>query len=310
MRTFDLIVMAHGVLLLDKHAGISSNGALQKVRRLYAGAKAGHTGTLDPLASGLLPICLGEATKFSHALLDADKSYEANIGLGFISSTGDAEGTLQSFGTPDFSIRQLHTVLSAFTGPLDQLPPMHSALKKDGKPLYAYARAGEIVTRQLRKIVIKTLQLIDYDKNHIRIHVNCSKGTYIRVLAQDIGQALGCGGYLLSLRRTGIRELTVADSIGLEELGAMDEPRRLAQLLPVDRLVNTLPALQLSGEATRRIANGLGVAHAALGMGLVRLYDSAGTFLGVGESRTPGTLVAKRLVAQAPTARSSRFAVD
>jgi tRNA pseudouridine55 synthase len=302
--------MQHGVLLLDKPLGISSNIALQRVRRLYQGSKAGHTGTLDPLASGLLPICLGEATKFSQALLSADKSYEASVGLGFISSTGDAEGTLEPYGKPDFSAGQLQRVLASFTGPIDQIPPMHSALKKDGRPLYSYARAGETVTREPRKIIIKVIQLVDYENNTLRIRVDCSKGTYIRVLAEDIGKALECGGYLLSLRRTRIRELTLAEAVGLEELAAMDETCRLGQLLPVDRLVETLPVVHLSCEGSRRIVNGLAVADTTIPGGLVRLYDATGSFLGVGESRTDGMLVAKRLVSQLSGNRNKRLAVD
>jgi tRNA pseudouridine(55) synthase len=199
-------------------------------------SKAGHTGTLDPLATGLLPICLGEATKFSHALLDADKSYEAIIQLGFISSTGDAEGDIQPYGKPDFSEARLHQVLASFVGPIDQIPPMHSALKKDGKPLYSYARAGGTVARIPRKIIINSLQLVDKEGEVLKISVGCSKGTYIRVLAEDIGKSLGCGGYLLALRRTGIRDLRLEDAIGLDQLGELDESSKAARLLPVDRL--------------------------------------------------------------------------
>src|SRR5579859_3140375 len=288
--------MTDGVLLLDKPAGLSSNVALQRVRRLYAWSKAGHTGTLDPLATGLLPICLGEATKFSHALLDADKSYQASIRLGFVSSTGDAEGTLEPYGEPDFTAAQLSQVLASFLGPIEQTPPMHSALKKDGKPLYSYARAGEIVARNPRNITINGLDLIEEKDNCLTISVRCSKGTYIRVLAEDIGKALGCGGYLLALRRTGIRDLGLADAIGLDQLGELDEASRAARLLPVDRLDEILPAIHLDREASKRIVNGLPVSEANPVAGLVRLYDSAGRFIGVGEGRRDGTLIPKRLV--------------
>jgi len=288
--------MTDGVLLLDKPAGLSSNVALQRVRRLYAWSKAGHTGTLDPLATGLLPICLGEATKFSHALLDADKSYQASIRLGFVSSTGDAEGTLEPYGEPDFTAAQLSQVLASFLGPIEQTPPMHSALKKDGKPLYSYARAGEIVARNPRNITINGLDLIEEKDNCLTISVRCSKGTYIRVLAEDIGKALGCGGYLLALRRTGIRDLGLADAIGLDQLGELDEASRAARLLPVDRLVEILPAIHLDREASKRIVNGLPVSEANPVAGLVRLYDSEGCFIGVGEGRRDGMLIPKRLV--------------
>lgn len=294
--------MTDGVLLLDKPSGISSNAALQQVRRLFSWAKAGHAGTLDPLATGLLPICIGEATKFSHSLLDADKSYDASIRLGFVSTTGDAEGVIEAVTSPDFSAIRLQEVLGSFLGPTMQIPPMHSALKKEGRPLYSYARAGETVVREPRKIIIKDLQLIDNKLNVLTISVRCSKGTYIRTLAEDIGRELGCGGYLMSLRRTGIRDLELRDAISLEHLGQMDEPSRGAQLLAVDRLVEGLPRVQLGSEATRRMTTGLVVSHTGSDVGLVRLYDSAGVFLGVGEQRPGGVLVAKRLVSQDPPA--------
>ena len=293
--------MTHGVLLLDKPAGISSNVALQRVRRLYAWSKAGHTGTLDPLATGLLPICLGEATKFSHSLLDADKTYEASIRLGFVSTTGDAEGILEPRARPEFTAAQLQQVLDSFMGHIDQVPPMHSAIKKDGKPLYRYARAGETVVRLPRKIIINSLQCIDRKQDELTILVACSKGTYIRVLAEDIGKALGCGGYLLSLRRTGIRDLALQDAIGLEQLAEMDDASRVARLLPVDRLVDVLPAVCLSQEAGQRLVNGLAISASNTVTGLVRLYDSTGAFLGVGESGPDGVLVSKRLVSQSAT---------
>jgi len=293
--------MIDGVLLLDKPAGVSSNVALQRVRRLYAWSKAGHTGTLDPLATGLLPICLGEATKFSHSLLDADKTYEASIRLGFVSSTGDAEGVLEPYGRPQFTAERLQEVLGSFIGSVEQIPPMHSAIKKDGKPLYTYARAGETVVRLPRRIIIYTLQYIDKTEDTLTIRVECSKGTYVRVLAEDIGKALGCGAYLLGLRRTRIRDLVLQDAIGLEQLTEMDDASRLARLLPVDRLVAVLPAVCLSPEAGQRLITGLAVAAVNAPSGLVRLYDTAGAFLGVGEIRIDGVLTSKRLVSQSGT---------
>ncbi len=301
--------MTDGILLLDKSAGVSSNVALQRVRRLYAGSKAGHTGTLDPLATGLLPICLGEATKFSHALLDADKTYEASIQLGVVSSTGDAEGTLEHYAKPEFTGARLQQVLDSFIGPIDQVPPMHSAIKKDGRPLYSYARAGETIARQPRKIVINSLQIIDNKYDVLNIRVDCSKGTYIRVLAEDIGKALGCGGYLLALRRTAIRDLTLRDAMSLEQLGEMDAAARAARLLPVDRLVDVLPAVHLTQEAGRRLINGLAVSAMDLAAGLVRLYDSTGAFLGVGESRIDGALIPKRLISQSVPAAQQALGV-
>ena len=293
----------HGILLLDKPAGLSSNIALQRVRRLFSWSKAGHTGTLDPLATGLLPICLGEATKFSHALLDADKSYEATVRLGFMSSTGDAEGDVEPYGKLDFSAARLQQVLASFLGPIEQIPPMHSALKKDGKPLYSYARAGETVVREPRKIIIYSLQLHDWKCEVLKISVGCSKGTYIRVLAEDIGKALGCGGYLLALRRTEIRNLTLENAIGLDQLGEMDQTARAARLLPVDRLVEILPAVNLDQDASQRMVNGLAVSIGGSAAGLVRLYDATGTFMGVGQRSGDGTLTSKRLVSHAPMAK-------
>ena len=300
----------HGILLLNKPAGLSSNIALQRVRRLFSWSKAGHTGTLDPLATGLLPICLGEATKFSHALLDADKTYEATVRLGFMSSTGDAEGVVEPYGKVDFSAARLEQVLASFLGPIEQIPPMHSALKKDGKPLYSYARAGETVVRAPRKVIINSLQLTDFECDVLKISVNCSKGTYIRVLAEDIGKALGCGGYLLALCRTGIRDLRLEDAIGLDQLGEMDETARASRLLPVDRLVAILPAVNLDQEASQRMVNGLAVSIGGAAAGLVRLYDAAGTFMGVGERREDGTLTSKRLVSNPPMAKKQAAGVQ
>jgi tRNA pseudouridine55 synthase len=203
---------------------------------------------------------------------------------------------------PEFTAARLQQVLESFIGPMDQIPPMHSAIKKAGKPLYSYARAGETIARQPRRILIKSIQLIDNKDNVLTVSVDCSKGTYIRVLAEDIGKALGCGGYLLALRRTGIRDLAVLDAIGLDQLGEMDEASRAARLLPVDRLVDVLPAVCLSQEAGQRLVNGLAVSGTNTATGLVRLYDSTGAFLGVGESRIDGVLISKRLVSQSAEA--------
>jgi len=297
--------MTDGVLLLDKPAGISSNVALQRVRRLYGWVKAGHTGTLDPLASGLLPVCLGEATKFTHCLLEAEKSYEAAICMGSVSSTGDAEGVIEPCAAPEFSLDVLERTLRAFIGTIEQLPPMHSALKRDGRPLYSYARAGEQVERKARRVVINEIHLIDMQEEVVRISVRCSKGTYIRVLAEDIGKALGCGAYLLGLRRSGIRDLRLDHAIALERLSEMDEAERLALLLPVDRLVESLPAVYLNRQASQRIQNGLSVSEVGTSVGAVRLYDAARVFLGIGLSRGDGTVVPKRLMAWMPARESS-----
>jgi tRNA pseudouridine55 synthase len=272
---------------------------LQRVRRVFGRIKAGHTGTLDPLATGLLPICLDEATKFSHALLDADKTYEAVIRLGFVSSTGDAEGAIRETGVPDFNNEKLQKLVRAFTGPILQTPPMHSALKKDGRPLYAYARAGIEVDRNVRNILIKRLELYDINDNSISIRVTCSKGTYIRVLAQDMGAALGCGGYLTALRRTRIADLDVAEAIRLEDLEKSGPVIAASRVLPVDLLVSTIPALRLDGADAKRVSTGLEVRPAVQGVqqGTVRLYGPTGIFLGVGECRSGGIVAPKRMLA-------------
>lgn len=297
--------MIDGVLLLDKPSGLTSNAALQRVRRLLGRIKAGHTGTLDPLATGLLPICLGEATKFSHSLLDADKTYEAVIRLGFVSSTGDAEGAIEEAGMPDFDDEELQKVVRVFTGPILQRPPMHSALKKDGKPLYAYARAGIEVDRDLRNVLIKKLEVIQYKPNYLSIRVVCSKGTYIRVLAQDMGDALDCGGYLTALRRTRIADLDITAAVGLDDLEKSGPVVAANRVLPVDLLVSAYPALRLDSSEAKRIGTGLEVrpAVAVVPQGPVRLYGPTGTFLGVGEVRSGGIVAPKRMLASPAAVR-------
>lgn len=296
MRKSDTTV--HGVLLLDKPTGMSSNAALQRTRKLFNWAKAGHTGTLDPLATGLLPVCLGEATKYSHALLDADKTYEAVIRLGFTSSTGDAEGLIQPVSAPQFSEQRLAEVLLSFLGTSKQVPPMHSALKRDGRPLYEYARAGEEIAREARQITIKTLILTGFaPPGELSIRVACSKGTYIRVLAEDIGKSLGCGGYLLGLRRTMIADLDISRALNLETLENLAPEGRIGCLLPVDRLLQGLPVVRLDAEGTRRVCTGLAASVAGADPGLSRLYDSSDRFLGTGEVGDDGTVSPKRMIA-------------
>lgn len=292
----------HGVLLLDKPPGLSSNVALQRVRRLFGWAKAGHTGTLDPLATGLLPVCLGEATKFSHTLLEADKTYEATLRFGHTSSTGDAEGDIQATGgrlpTPD----TIKSTLTAFLGSQRQIPPMHSALKRDGRPLYEYARAGEDVEREAREITIRTIELTGAQSpDTASLEVRCSKGTYIRVLAEDIGKSLGCGAYLVALRRTGIADLDIADALTLERLESLDPEARPGHLLPMDRLLQALPERHLDLETSRRLSHGLTTGAEGASPGLLRLYDPTGRFLGLGEARADGTLVPRRMVAESGT---------
>ncbi|MGJ7615450.1 MULTISPECIES: tRNA pseudouridine(55) synthase TruB [unclassified Variovorax] len=251
----------HGVLLLDKPLGLSSNQALQKAKWLLRAEKAGHTGTLDPLATGVLPLCFGAATKFSQLHLDADKTYEATALLGVKTATGDAEGDVIAerpvHVTPDDLVR----VEGQFTGPIRQVPPMHSALKKDGKALYEYAREGIEIERAPRDVVIYKLKLAEAGDAQglatIKIVATVSKGTYIRTLGEDIGEALGCGAHLTSLRRTATGNFVEAQCITLEALEAMDEEERLAQLLPAESLVDGHSRVTLGAEDAARFLSGL-----------------------------------------------------
>jgi tRNA pseudouridine55 synthase len=302
--------LVDGVLLLDKPTGITSNGAIQRVKRLFGAAKAGHVGTLDPLASGLLPVCLGEATKFSTDTFAADKSYEADILLGVTTTTGDTEGDVTARNAVSVSKDQVREILMRFTGELQQMPPMYSALKRDGKPLYAYARAGQTVERTARSITIHAIELLDFAGERFRISVRCTKGTYIRVLAEDIGQALGCGATLAGLRRTAVGTFGVEEAVTLDTLEGLSATRRNACLLPVDCLVAGLPALALHADAVARISHGQAaqIEAPANRCGLARLYDQEGRFLGLGELQEGGRLSPKRLVAAPPVANGGAAA--
>lgn len=271
-----------GVLLFDKPLELSSNDALQKVRRVFQAEKAGHTGTLDPLATGLLPICFGEATKFSNALLDADKSYRTTVRLGQTTATGDAEGEVLTTSEVNVTLENVQSVLAGFRGAIQQLPPMYSALKHQGKPLYEYIRDGVTLDRELRDVVIHELVLHGFDGQDLDLSVRCSKGTYVRTLGEDIGQALGCGAHLSALRRTAIAHFDLASAYTLEQLAAMDDTQRLACLLPVDSLMPNMPKLQLDEVQIKRMAQGqrLGL-DTGLPDGRVSLYGPQG-FAGVG----------------------------
>lgn len=284
-----------GVLLLDKPLGMSSNDALQKARRLFSAAKGGHTGTLDPLATGLLPLCFGEATKFSADLLDADKVYEADIQLGVTTDSGDAEGQVIGTAAVNLEIGQISAVLERFVGDIAQVPPMHSALKRDGRPLYELARQGIEVEREARAVTIHRIDLLAFAGDRLQIRVACSKGTYIRVLAADIGQALGCGAHLAGLRRSGVGDLTLAGSVTLAQLDALPEADRLAFLQPVDALLQSLPSVQLDGEAAQRFRHGNPVDLPAGLAGKIRVYAD-GRLIGVGEPGRENRLWPKRLV--------------
>jgi tRNA pseudouridine55 synthase len=289
-----------GVLLLDKPVGLTSNAALQRVRALYGGPKAGHTGTLDPLASGLLPVCFGEATKFSSALLDSSKRYEATLRLGFESSTGDAEGDLKALAEPSFDDVELIRALRQLTGHIQQRPPMYSAVKFEGRPLYRYAREGRVVERRERSVEIQQLDVLHRRADTLRLSVVCSKGTYIRVLAEDLGRLLGCGAYVVELRRTDIGPFSVEDAVPLcvLERGELSSAQRESLLLPVDSMLCGLPRIDLTPDASRRVVGGLpAVAAPTQTSGLVRLYVAGGKFIGLGEAAPDGTVVPKRLVA-------------
>jgi tRNA pseudouridine55 synthase len=271
-----------GVLLFDKPLELSSNTALQKVRRLFQAEKAGHTGTLDPLATGLLPICFGEATKFSNALLDADKTYRALLRLGQTTTTGDAEGEIISVNTVEVGQSEVDAVLAKFRGKIRQLPQMHRALKHQGKPLYEYIRNGETIERELRDVVVHELLLNSFSGSEMDITVRCSKGTYIRTLAEDIGEALGCGAHLIGLRRTAIAHFDLKDAHTLMELEAMADAERDACILPLQSLMPDMPRLELDAVQVQRLAQGqrLGL-ETGLPDGRVSLLGPAG-FIGVG----------------------------
>ena len=248
----------HGVFLLNKPLDISSNGALQRVRWLFRAEKAGHTGALDPLATGLLPICLGEATKFSHYLLDSVKRYQTTIKLGQTTTTGDVEGDiLQERGIPELTQEKIERVLAQFRGDILQVPPMYSALKKHGKPLYELARQGIVIEREPRPIQILDLTLTSFTPNSLTLDVTCSKGTYIRVLGEDIGEALGCGGHLNALHRTATGHFDLIPEYTIEQLESLTELERETLLLPVYAPVEHLPRVQIPEGRTKYFCNGL-----------------------------------------------------
>jgi tRNA pseudouridine55 synthase len=263
----------NGVLLFDKPLELSSNIALQKVRRLFQAEKAGHTGTLDPLATGLLPICFGEATKFSFGLLEADKTYQAEIKLGQTTTTGDAEGEITATLPVSVTVDQIEQALQSLRGEIKQLPPMYSALKHQGKPLYEYIRKGETIERELRTVFIHELVVEQFAADKLSIRVRCSKGTYVRTLAEDIGQLLGCGAHLIGLRRTSIANFSLDNAYTLSQLEAMNNLERDNCLLPLDCMVMELPRLDLDSVQLGRLAQGqrLGM-DLSLPEGKLRLY--------------------------------------
>ena len=292
--------LVDGVLLLDKPVGLSSNDALIRAKRVMNAKKAGHTGTLDPFATGLLPLCFGEATKFSQDLLEADKTYEATVHLGIKTDTGDTEGEAIETLPVDVTVEQIEAALARFRGPILQVPPMYSALKRDGKALYEYAREGIVLEREARPVTIHALELIAYEAPMLRIRVTCSKGTYVRVLGEDIGAALGTGAHLNALRRIQVGALTLDGMITLEALQAHAEPRSL--LAPVDALLSTFPAVELTPELAKRFLNGqrLALGKEAVAVpseqGRVRVYHE-GKLLGTANLQEWSILAPERLIA-------------
>lgn len=292
-----------GIFLLDKPEGLSSNAALQKVKRAFSALKAGHTGSLDVLATGLLPICFGEATKISAFLLEADKSYHAEIHLGIVTKTGDREGEVtrtESNVRIDPAIAR--RTLEAFVGEIRQIPPMHSALKRNGQRLYKLAHKGLEIEREPRTVTIYKLTMVSLERDRLFVEVDCSKGTYIRTLAEDIGAALGCGAHLASLRRTRSGPFSLADACSMDEVMTIGEHTDAfagldAMLLPLDSALSSLPDLHLSDESVHSISCGQSVCvPSAPGEGLVRLYRLGSEFVGVGAILADGRVTLRRLI--------------
>ena len=293
--------LVDGVLLIDKPVGLSSNDALIKAKRVVNAKKAGHTGTLDPFATGLLPLCFGEATKFSQDLLEADKTYDAVVHLGITTTTGDTEGEAVETRPVIVTVEQIEAALAKFRGPILQIPPMYSALKRDGKALYEYAREGITLEREARPVTIHKLEMLAYDAPMLTIRVTCSKGTYVRVLGEDIGAELGCGAHLNALRRIQVGALTVDGMVTLEQLQAHDNP--LSLLAPVDALLSSFPRVELTQELAARFLNGQRLAlnrepvTLPETQGRVRVYHDD-KLLGTAILQDWGVLAPERLIAR------------
>ena len=272
-----------GVLLLDKDRGMSSNSALQRARFLYGAVKAGHTGVLDPLATGLLPVCFGEATKFAQYLLDADKAYTATLQLGVATSTGDAEGEVVATADTHITLAQVQSAIAAFSGEITQTPPMYSAIKHQGKPLYEYARAGITIERKSRQVTIYQIDIVEFAYPTLIINVRCSKGTYIRTLAEDIAQHIGTVAHLTALRRTATAGFSIDQTHTLAAISSLDELARDNWLLPSDVLVQHLPAATLTDKEILQLQHGIAV-HSGQNYGTMcplRIYAASGRFIGL-----------------------------
>lgn len=294
--------MIDGALLLDKPVGPSSNGVLQEAKRLLGARKAGHGGTLDPLASGLLLLLFGEATKLAGLLLDQDKEYLATVKLGETTATGDAEGEILERREVPVDRPDLDAVLERFRGEIDQLPPMHSALKRDGVPLYKLARQGKAVERASRRIRILELEVASFEPPRLNLRVRCSKGTYIRTLAEDIGAALGTGAHLSGLRRTASGRFRIEDAVSLEALRELPPAARSDLVLPLTALVQGLPRAALDAGAEARLRNGQALEISGLAEGVVAVVRADGALIGLGRSEG-GVLRPLRLTQAADLAR-------
>jgi len=293
----------HGILLLDKPVGLTSNRALQQAKRLLQARKAGHTGSLDPLASGLLPLCFGEATKVSRFLLEADKRYQAVFRLGQSTNTGDAEGEVTETRPVKATRRDIERSIERFTGTIEQVPPMYSAIKQGGQPLYKLARAGVTTERAPRAVTIYEYTVLGLDGERLSVDIRCSKGTYIRSLAHDLGELLGCGAHVAELRRTGMGGFTIGQAISLAEFEALPDPRtRAARLIPADQALNALPEIMLSQNAAYYFCQGQPVTARPLppAGGWVRVYEGSGEtrgrFLGLAEVDDNGLAAPRRLL--------------
>lgn len=290
----------NGIVLLDKDTGLSSNAALQKVKKLFFAKKAGHTGSLDPLASGILPICLGQSTKVAGLLLDDDKRYFVRARLGQVTSTGDCEGELLSSDTFDhISEKEIISTVNSFVGQIEQIPPMYSALKRDGIPLYKLARQGIEVERKPRKVTIHDINYINYSNGTLALDVKCSKGTYIRTLVEDIGNTLGCGAHVIELRRTGFAKIDISQTVKFSDLQDIetDDFRLLdKKIYATEDILPTLQSIFLDSHQSIDIKFGRKITYTKnIEPGLVKMFDSEKLFIGIGKSQGDGEISTKRL---------------
>lgn len=290
-------VHTDGILLLDKPRGLTSNQALQQAKRLFQACKAGHTGSLDPIASGLLPLCFGESTKLSRYLLDADKEYWTVFRLGQETTTYDVEGEVTETRPVNASAGEIAAALRRFVGDIEQVPPAYSAVKRGGRPLYEFARAGVAVTVEPRRVRIDGISMLSLRGDRLELSVSCSKGTYIRSLAHDLGRILGCGAHVAELRRVRLGNFELSQSVSFEELESrVSGLQREALLLPGDAVLEHLPPISLSRHAAFYLRQGQAVAASGRARGPVRVYEEDGLFLGIGEVLDDGRLAPRRLV--------------